>query len=632
MATKKKLKRKLRTSREGDIGIVRSESLETFGFREMGVYAEEVNLARAVPDLIDGLKPVQRRIMWAASLLGKDFVKTARVVGDCFPAGTMVTLSNGAQVPIETVVVGDEVMHDDGIDVVTDTFVREDSELYEVTTDQGTVQATPDQIFYCVDANGKEVERTPLTMKPGDQIKTCAPKKLATVSCIRRVAGRHRTYDFEVKNRHRFYANGFLVHNCIGRYHPHGDASVGGAITTMVQANVPVLSGKGNWGSLIDPAAAIRYTNCTLSNYGWSFFNPDYINKQVTSFVPNYDDSTFEPVSLPALLPNVLLNGGEGIGVGTTTMLPTFTPESVAKCLQRLLKGDKLKAEDFAKELKFTYRYGGRLVSTRENKKAILAMFTGSTASVQFESNLEVDRDGKAIEIDDWPQGLNPLKFIAKIRGFPEVDQAYNHKGATGFRIEMKKDHNYAQFDKLVEKVQKATQVRRSFKINVTHRQSSIEDGVVKFDTKYLSLSVPKLLMLWLKERIALEKRSLNYRIDKQNAAINYSKLLIFASTKLDVIFAALRAKDSKAHLVAKLKFTPEQADQILDLKVRQLSKLDQDAIKAKLKEQQTHLKQLQGWLAKPRSKVATDIHAVMDAISKDVKFEAAKDRKMAVS
>lgn len=154
-------------------GQIRNESLAEFGTREMGVYAEEVNLGRAVPDLIDGLKPVQRRIMWAASLLGKDFVKTARLVGDCFPAGTLVTLSNGAQVPIETVVVGDEVMHDNGIDVVTDTFVREDSELYEIITDQGTVQATPDQIFYCVDATGKEVERTPLTMKPGDQIKTC---------------------------------------------------------------------------------------------------------------------------------------------------------------------------------------------------------------------------------------------------------------------------------------------------------------------------------------------------------------------------------------------------------------------------------------------------------------------------
>ncbi len=483
------------------IGIVRNESLQVFGKREMGVYAEEVNLARAVPDLIDGLKPVQRRIMWAASMLGNDFVKTARLVGDV-----------------------------------------------------------------------------------------------------------------------------------IGRYHPHGDKSVADAITTIIQSNTPTLQGKGNWGSLIDPAAAMRYTNCRLSNYGWSFFESDYIHKDVTSFVPNYDDTTVEPVSLPALLPNVLINGGEGIGVGTTTKLPTFTPESLIAVMTRLLKGEKLNAMDFAKTLKYANRYGGRLVNSKENKAAWLEMFSTNGASVQFEANLVIDRDAKAIEIDDWPLGLNPVKFIEKLRTFQGVDQAFNHKGATGFRIEMNRSFNYAQFDSLVAKVQKATQVRRAFRINVTHRRSSIEDGVVKFDTQYLGLSVPQLLITWLRERIALEKRSLEYRIKKQQAAIDYSKLLIFASTKLDVIFKSLRSQDSKAYLMKNLSLSAEDADKILELKVRQLSKLDQDAIKAKLKEQQNFMVQLKDWLAKPKQKVLLDTQRILDAIEKDRKFEIAKDRKMSVA
>ena len=482
-------------------GIIRTESLAVFGTREMGIYAEEVNLSRAVPDLIDGLKPVQRRIMWAASLLGKDFVKTARLVGDI-----------------------------------------------------------------------------------------------------------------------------------IGRYHPHGDASVAGAITTIVQSNVPVISGKGNWGSLIDPAAAMRYTNCRLSNYGWSFFDPDYINKSVSSFVPNYDDTTVEPVSLPSLMPNVLLNGGDGIGVGTTTMLPTFTPESVAAVMTRLLSGEKLVALDFAKTLKYANRYGGKLVKSKENRAAWMKLFTDSTAALQFESHLEIDRDRKTITIDDWPKGLNPLKFIAKVRLYPEVDQAYNHAGATGFKIECRKDFNYAQFDKLVAKVQKATQVRRSFKINVTHRKSSIVDGVVSFDTKYLALSVPQLLIAWLRERVALEKRSLEYRIAKQQAAIDYSKLLIFASNNLDTIFKALRAPDSRAYMVKHLKLTSEDADKILELKVRQLSRLDQDAIKLKLKEQTAFMGQLKTWLAKPKRKIIEDTKLILAAIEKDRKFETDKDRSMSVS
>lgn len=483
------------------LGIVRNESLADFGKREMGVYTEEVNLARAVPDLIDGLKPVQRRIMWAASLLGHDFVKTARVVGDC-----------------------------------------------------------------------------------------------------------------------------------IGQYHPHGDQSVSSAITTIVQSNVPTISGKGNWGSLIDPAAAMRYTNCRLSEYGNTFFGSDYINKEVTSFVPNYDDTTREPVSLPALMPNVLLNGGEGIGVGTTTMLPTFTPESVAEMMVKLLSGKKVTAEDFAKTLKYANRYGGRVVKSRENKVAWAQLFKASSSSIQFEAALIVDRDNKAIEIDDWPKGLNPLKFIAKVRTFAGVDQAYNHSGATGFRIEADRKFNYAQFDSLVAKVQKATQVRRSFRINVTHRRSEINDGVVSFDTKYLTLSVPQLLLAWLRERLALEKRSLEFRIRRQTEAIAYSKLLIYASLNLDVIFKALRAADSKAFMMKHLKLEAVQADQILELKVRQLSKLDQDAIKEKLRLQQEFMKQLKSWLAKPKAKVLDDTQLVMAAIEKDRKFEIAKDRKMSVS
>lgn len=476
------------------------KSLGDFGTRSMGIYANEVNLGRAVPDLIDGLKPVQRRIMWASSLLGHDFVKTARLVGDV-----------------------------------------------------------------------------------------------------------------------------------MGKFHPHGDASISSAIVTMVQANTPAINGKGGWGNLIDPASAMRYTNCTLSNYGWTFFGADYIHKEVTSFVPNYDDTNIEPVSLPALLPNVLLNGGEGIGVGTTTCLPTFTPESVIPVMIRMLKGEKLQAEDFAKSLKYQNRWGGKLVKTKENRAAWFQMFTGSQTSVQFEADLHVDRDHKAIEIDDWPQGLNPIKFIEKVRAFPECDQAYNNKGATGFRIEMRKDYNYQQFDKFVEKVQAATRTRRAFKINVTHRQSSIDDGIVSFDTKYLSLSVPQLMVAWLRERLALEKRSLDFRIVKQTKAIEYSQLLIFASTKLDVIFKALRAKDSKAFLMTQLKLTAEQADQILELKVRQLSKLDQDSIKEKLKLQQDHMKQLKSWLAKPRAKVISDTEHILEAIVKDRKFEESKNRQMSV-
>ena len=174
MATKKRVTRRPRTphAASGNIGEIRPENLMVFGTREMGLYAEEVNLARAVPDLVDGLKPVQRRIMWASSLLGKDFVKTARTVGECFSPDTLVRLEGGAQIPMEDLRIGDMVCTDVGPRPITELYELHDKDLYEVTTDHGVVRATPDQVFYCIDARGLEVERTPLTLAPGDKIIT----------------------------------------------------------------------------------------------------------------------------------------------------------------------------------------------------------------------------------------------------------------------------------------------------------------------------------------------------------------------------------------------------------------------------------------------------------------------------
>lgn len=471
------------------------ETLRSFGKRNMTTYAVAVNLDRSVPDLFDGMKPVQRRILWTMSQMSSGLNKAGEVVGAV-----------------------------------------------------------------------------------------------------------------------------------LGKYHPHGDLAVYGAMVTMVHLPSPAIYGEGNWGNMTDGAAAYRYTNCKLTNYGASFFDPDYINKEVTSFVPNYNDKYVEPVTLPAQLPNVLLNGGEGIGVGITTHLPTFTPESMVDVLIRLFKGEKLQAEDFAKSLEFNHKWGGQMVRTTENKKQWMAMFKSSAAAVQFESELEVDRDGKRITISDWPPGTNLETFVKKVRAMAETQRCYNSKGSSTYTIECKPGYNYAQFDKFVEKVRKATLQKRSFKINVTLREAQTVDGVTSFETKFLALSVPQLILQWCRMRVQMELRSLAYRIKKQEEAIAYSELLIYAVNKLDLVFKALRTSDPDAALVKLLKITPEQAKQILDLQVRKLSKLDHDALKVKLKEQKELLKQLQAWEKKPKTKVLLDLQRVKEAIVKDRAFQEKQD------
>jgi len=464
------------------------ESLREFGKRNMTIYAAAVNLDRSVPDLFDGLKTVQRRVLYGTfKEASSQFEKTARVVG-----------------------------------------------------------------------------------------------------------------------------------TVLGRYHPHGDLSVVKAIETMVHTATPVVTGEGNWGNMIDGCAAMRYTDLRLSQFGKTFFDPDYINSQVTSFIPNYDDKDVEPVTLPAQLPNVLMNGNSGIGVGITTTLPSFTPESIQTVLKKMLQGEKLEAADFAKTLKYAHKWGGQLVRTKENQQAWLNLFQGTAASVLFESDIEVDRDHKQMVISDWPQGTDLEKFVSKIRAMPECLSCQNSKGSITYTIKCKPAYNYNQFDKFLDKVKRATRQKRSFKLNVTLRESRTVDGVTTFETKFLAMSVPEILVTWLHLRLDLERRSLECRIEKQNVAIAYSELLLYACDKLDAIFKALRSTDPESTMMRLLKITRDQSQQILELKVRQLSKLDQSEIRQKLKDQQMHLRQLQAWLKKPRSKVALDIDKTLECIQRD--------------
>lgn len=406
----------------------------------------------------------------------------------------------------------------------------------------------------------------------------------------------------------QFVKSARIVGDVIGKYHPHGDSSVYQAMVGMVNSEAPLIEGKGNWGTLVDEAAAMRYTNARLSKYGLSFFGSDYITKEVTDFVPNYDDKDVEPVTLPAQLPNVLLNTASGIGWGTTTNLPAFTVKSVVNVLQKLLLKEKLNARSLARLLKPSLPYGGRLVDSKRNKEQWLQLMSQPSARIEYEAALKVDSKRKQIVIDEWPPGLIPDKFVERVRALPECDSVYNSKGTLEFTITCKRAYNETQFEAFVKKVQKLTLRAVSYRMNVTSRTANIVDGVVGYETEFLSLGVGPLLVRWLRARVELEKRSLRHRIAKQQTSIAYTELLIYAVSIKDVIFKSLEAKDSVAYLVKHGKLTEEQAKQILDLRVRQLSKLDDIEMRKRLKQQKQELKQLRGWLKRPRAKIAEDL------------------------
>ena len=615
---------------------ITSESLADFGVRNITAYATEVNLDRAVPELYDGLKPVFRRVAWSAhSFNPKESVKSAKIVGHCFAAGTKVLKREGqtlVEAPIESIKVGHAVLtdapcrfaNDTPYRLVTKTFVIPQQKLLRITTTLSTVDCTTDQVFY--GADDREIQASNLLV--GDRVKAVYRGELilVTVLSVDALDGLHDVYDIEVEQRHRFYANGLLSHNCIGSYSPHSDVGTYGAMVTMVNSNVPLIEGIGNWGSLLDPPAAMRYSNAKLSKVGLSVMDPDYL--AVTSMVPNYDDTTTEPVILPAKLPFLILNGAEGIGVGITCSIPTFTVESVVDVLTRLLSGEKLKVTDLARLLKPKQYYGGRLVNNESNKAQWLQLMKTGQASVEFEAPLEVDEAKKQITVGEWPNGLNPEKFVQKVRAMPETQRCYNSKGSTTFVIECKKAYNMVQFHDFVEKVRKLARAKSNYKFNCTHRVAKTEDGITTYQTQFLKLSVGQFIVQWLKLRIELEKRVINYRIAREQKAIDYSNLLLYASTKLDVIFKALRSSDAVAYMVRNMDVDETQAKAILELKVRQLSKLDQAEIKQKLAAQKKRMAELQANLKRPKNSVKKEMQSLLTLVKEDAILRDKKDNQ----
>lgn len=150
---------------------ISDQSITEYSTKAMTRYATAVNLDRAIPELYDGLKPVARRVAWSATSFKGGPVKSARITGHCFAKGTLVTFATGHQVPIEDCRIGDEVLTDTGYSYITCTYVNHDCDLYRIKlSNDSFIDATSDQIFYCIDINGNKVERTPLTMQLTDKI------------------------------------------------------------------------------------------------------------------------------------------------------------------------------------------------------------------------------------------------------------------------------------------------------------------------------------------------------------------------------------------------------------------------------------------------------------------------------
>ena len=404
-----------------------------------------------------------------------------------------------------------------------------------------------------------------------------------------------------------------IVGDTMGKYHPHGDSSIYDALVVMSQdfkKGMPLVDGHGNFGSIEgDGAAAMRYTEARLQKVTQETFLAD-LDKDVVDFVPNFDETEKEPSVLPVRLPNLLVNGSDGIAVGMATSIPPHNLDEVIDAAKAYLKNPEISTEKLLELMPGPdFPTGGIIV----NKDELPAIYESGTGKIKIRGRVQVEKlkGGKEqLVITEIPYpmiGANIAKFLNDVAGLveskkaPEITDISNQSSKEGIRIvlELKKG---ADTENLKNMLYKKTRLEDTFGVNML----AVADG------KPETLSLRQILEHYIEFQYELTTRKYRTLLAKEQEKREIQEGLIKACEVIDLIIEILRGskniKDAKACLTAgitdgirfkseaskkraaKLHFTERQAQAILEMRLYRLIGLE---IQALMEENQKTLKNI---------------------------------------
>lgn len=401
-----------------------------------------------------------------------------------------------------------------------------------------------------------------------------------------------------------------LVGDVIGKYHPHGDAACYQATVSLVHLTQPCIFGSGNWGTIIDDAAASRYTECRLQQYSDDvFFRKEYTS--VIEKVGNFDNTEREPVILPALLPNLLLNGSFGIATGGRCAVPSFAPEGVVKLTRRAIEGHAITIKDCMKHLVPVCAEGGSAwLEDKEDQNLLKQFYETGLGYVYWIPNADYDEDNRSILIKGFApkvvSGLETilkkvaqLDYVTSVEDQSIIDQKTGHSKLQ-YNITLKNSIPKKEVSDYLDEVHSMFEAQQSLVFAVTTR-SKVEDEV---DVGFEIINMPTFFKRWADYRVDLERSSITYLLSIVQSKLDRAELLLLAVLNRDLIIKALDQDDVASFLVKKLKITQEQADAILELKVKQLKRLDEKPLRQSIKEYKEEIKQLKADHKNPTQRI----------------------------
>jgi topoisomerase-4 subunit A len=381
----------------------------------------------------------------------------------------------------------------------------------------------------------------------------------------------------------KFKKSARTIGDVIGKFHPHGDSACYEAMVLMSQPftyRYPLVDGQGNWGSQDDPKsfAAMRYTESRLQGYADVLLGE--LAQGTVDWKANFDGTLEEPEVLPARLPNVLLNGGSGIAVGMATDIPPHNLREVAAACIHLLDKPKATIKDICKIIKGPdYPTEAELITPKSDIEALYTTGRGSlkARATYIKENGEILINALPFQVS----GAKVLEQIAaqmqkkKLPMVVDLRDESDHENPT--RIIVVPKSNRADIDAIMSHLYSTTDLEKNYRVNF---------NMIGIDKRPQVKDILSLLKEWLQFRTETVRRRLQYRLDKIVDRMHILEGLLVAFLNIDEVIKIVRKEDKpKPALIKKFKISDRQAEAILELKLRQLAKLEEIKIVAEQKE-----------------------------------------------
>lgn len=401
-----------------------------------------------------------------------------------------------------------------------------------------------------------------------------------------------------------------VVGEVMGKLHPHGDSAIYDALVRMAQPfslRLPLIDGQGNFGSLDDGPAAMRYTECRLTAAALSL--TDSIDEDVVDFRANYDGREVEPNVLPAAFPNLLVNGASGIAVGMATNMPPHNLGEVISALRFYIENPKASLFDLMKHIPGPDLPGGGQILELANIKEAYSTGRG-TFKIRATATIEsVTSRKKGIVITELPFNVGTERIIDRIKSLVDskklkgisrvIDLTDGEKGLQ-LVIEVKATH---EPEELLADLYRLTPMEESFSIN----------SVALVEGRPRTLGLAELLQVYLKHRLAVVIRRSEFRLKKANERLHLVEGLLLAIVDIDKVIKIIRASEdvpaAKEKIIQTLKLSEVQANYILDMPLRRLTKTSKVELETEQKELSEIIAELKAILAsdKKLKKIVSD-------------------------